>query len=240
MENSIYIALSKQMALRSNMNMVSNNIANMNTTGYRGQNMMFEEFISDPRGSDDELSFVLNKGQYQSAAPGAVKYTGNPLDVAVSGPGYMGVQGPGGEVMYSRAGDFQMDAGGVLTNSNGRPVASAGGASITIPQGSTEIKIDERGFVSNQDGQLGQLMLVEFENIQALEPVGNNLYKTEAAGQPATNSRIKQGHLEGSNVNSLTEMTKMIDTLRTYQSVQNVLKTENDRLRGAIQKLTGQ
>jgi flagellar basal-body rod protein FlgF len=83
-------------------------------------------------------------------------------------------------------------------------------------------------------------MMVEFANVQELEAVGNNLYRTDAAPQPAAESRMKQGHLEGSNVNSITEMTKMIETLRTYQSVQNVLKTENERLRGAIQKLTGQ
>lgn len=240
MENSIYLALSRQMALRTDMNAISNNIANMNTTGYRGQNVMFEEYISDPRHNDDDLSFVINQGQYQTTAPGALKYTGNQLDVAVAGPGYMGVQGPGGEVMYTRAGQFQIDAGGILTDPNGRGVASAGGANIIIPAGSTEVKIDETGAVSNQNGQVGQIMMVEFENVQALEPVGNNLYRTEAAPLPAAESRMKQGHLESSNVNSITEMTKMIDTLRKYQSVQNVLKTENDRLRGAIQKLTGQ
>jgi flagellar basal-body rod protein FlgF len=240
MENSIYLALSRQIALRTNMDAVSNNIANMNTTGYRGQNVMFEEYISDPRYNDDEVSFVINHGQYQTTAPGPLKYTGNQLDVAVAGPGYMGIQGPGGEVMYSRAGQFQIDAAGVLADPNGRAVASAGGANIIIPAGSTEVKIDETGAVSNQNGQLGQIMMVEFANVQELEAVGNNLYRTDAAPQPAAESRMKQGHLEGSNVNSITEMTKMIETLRTYQSVQNVLKTENERLRGAIQKLTGQ
>lgn len=240
MENSIYIALSKQMALRNKMDVTANNVANINTPGYRGQHILFNEYIEDPRGTDDELSFVLDKGQYQDTKAGSVKFTGNPLDIAVDGPGFIGVLGPGGQQMYSRAGQMQLDALGTLTNADGRPIASQGGGQLIIPEGSTEINIDENGVVSNQDGQLGQIMLGEFENLQTLEPVGNNLYRTDQNANPAANSRIKQAHLEGSNVNAVTEMTEMISTLRNYQSLQNALKTENDRLRSAIQKLTGQ
>ena len=240
MENSLYIGLSKQMVLRNHMDLISNNIANMNTTGYRSQHLLFEEAISDPRGSDDALSYVLDKGQYHDTTPGSMEYTGNQLDIAVEGKGYFGVRGPGGNVMYSRSGDMQMDATGTLTNSNGRPIATIGGGNIIIPQGSTEIKIDENGMVSNQNGQLGQIMLVEFENEQELKPVGYNLYSSENEGTPAQESRIKQGMLERSNVSPVAEMTNMIDTLRTYQSLQNAMRTENDRLRSAIQTLTGQ
>lgn len=113
------------------------------------------------------------------------------------------------------------------------------GASITIPPGSREIKIDEKGFVSNEDGQLGQIMVVEFENIQTLEPYGHNMYLNKDQGQLATNTRVKQGQLEGSNVQPIMEMTQMVETLRTYQSITRTLQSENDRLRTAIQKLTG-
>ena len=239
MENSIYLGLSRQMTLRTNMDIIANNVANMNTLGYRGQNLVFKEFISDPRGADDELSFVNAQSQYQISTPGSVQITGNSLDVALVGPGYMGVQASDGQIAYSRAGNLQMGADGRLVNSAGLPIADAGGSSITIPSGSTEIKIDNKGFVSNQDGQIGQIMIVEFENIQKLEPIGNGLYKTDAATTPAEKTVIKQGQLENSNVKPVIEMTRMIDTLRSFQSVQKVLETENDRLRGAIQKLTG-
>ena len=183
MENTIYLALSRQVALRTNMDMIANNIANANTPGYRAQNLLFEEFIADPRGdftdrgAEDELSFVYNRGQYQSTEAGSLSFTENPLDVALEGPGFFGVQSNDGEILYTRAGQFQLDAQGTLVTPDGAPVASQGGGSIVIPPDSTEIKIDQRGFVSNQDGQLGQLMVVEFENIQALEPTGNNLYR---------------------------------------------------------------
>ena len=244
MENSIYLGLSRQMVLRANMDIVANNVANMNTPGYRGQNLIFSEYISDPRGgrtpdeADDPLSFVWNKGQYDDTKPGSVEFTGNPLDISLDGPGFIGIQGPGGEIAYSRAGNFQMTAEGTLLNASGFAVASAGGGEIVIPQGSSEIKIDEQGFISNQDGVLGQIQVVEFENLQQLQPIGNLLYRTDAApGEPA-NTRIKQGTLEGSNVNGVVEMTRMIETLRNFQSTHNMLKSEHDRLRTAIQRLT--
>ncbi len=240
MENSIYLGLSRQMTLRTNMDIIANNVANTNTPGFRAQNLVFEEFISDPRGADDAMSFVQDQSQYQLTDPGPVKVTGNALDVALIGPGYMGVQAPDGQVAYSRAGHLQMSADGTLVTSAGLPVADAGGATITVPASSTEIKIDDQGFVSNQDGQVGQIMIVEVENVQALEPIGNGLYKTDAATTPATETTMKQGQLEGSNVKAVIEMTRMIETLRSYQSIQQVLQTENDRLRGAIQKLTKQ
>ncbi|MCC6598360.1 MAG: flagellar basal-body rod protein FlgF [Alphaproteobacteria bacterium] len=240
MENSIYLGLSRQMVLRNNMDIVANNIANMNTSGYRAQNLMFEEYVSKDKQDFDPMSFVYDRGQYKDTAPGSLTPTGNPLDIALTGPGFIGVQEPGGAIAYSRAGSLQTDAAGTLLNSAGYPVASAGGASIVIPQGSTEIKIDARGVISNQDGQIGQIMVAEFQNLQTLKPLGDTLYQTTEAPLPAENTHVKQGMLEGSNVKPIIEMTHMVETLRSYQSIQNVLQTENDRLRGAIQKLTRQ
>jgi len=238
MENSIYIGLSRQMVLKTNMDIIANNVANINTPGYRGQNLIFQEFISDPRGQDDPLSFVYAHGQYQVTGPGPVRQTENMLNVALNGPGFLGVQAPDGSIAYSRSGDFQIGPENTLVTAAGLAVADTGGSAITIPAGSSEISIDEKGNISNQDGSLGQLMVVEFDNLQELDPLGNNLYKTDAAPVPAENTKVLQGFLEGSNVKPIIEMTRMIDTLRTFQSVQKVLQSENERLRTAIQKLT--
>lgn len=238
MENSIYIGLSKQMVLRTDMQIIANNVANMSTPGYRAQNLVFDEFISKPQGEHDPMSFVFDKKQYQNTQPGSLSFTGNPLDIALEGPGFIGIQAPGGEIAYSRAGNFQMDAEGTLLNSAGYPVADTGGGSITIPPGSTDISIDEKGVVSDQDGQLGQIMVAEFDNLQTLDPMGDTLYTTTSAPLPPEHTRVKQGLVEGSNVKPVIEMTRMIDTLRSYQSVQRLLQNEHDRLRSAIQKLT--
>lgn len=239
MENSIYLGLSRQMTLSMDMQIIANNVANMSTPGYRGQNLVFEEYLSDPRGADDELSFVQNKSQYDTTKAGPVKATENPLDIALNGPGFIGVEGGDGQTLYTRAGNFTLNAEGTLLSSSGAPVAGQGGGEITIPAGSTEIKIDEKGMVSNQDGQLGQIMIVEFENPQTLEPRGDNTYFTDSATMDAANTVVKQGYLEGANISPVLEMTRMIETMRTFQQVQNTLQTEHERLRGAIQKLTG-
>ena len=240
MENSIYLGLSRQMTLRTNMDIIANNVANINTPGYRGQNLLFHEYISDPRGADDPLSFVYDEGQYQVTDPGPIKFTGNQLDMALAGPGFMGIVGPGGEIAYTRGGNFQLDAGGNIVTASGHALADAGGAAITVPPGTTKIAVDKNGNVSTQDGAIGQIMVVEFENIQELEALGHNLYRTDAATIPPENTTVNQGQLEGSNVKPVVEMTRMIDTLRSFQSVQNVLQTENERLRNAIQTLTNQ
>ncbi len=241
MENSIYLGLSKQMVLRTNMNITANNIANVNTPGYRGQNTLFAEFVSKQRDIDnpkDPLSFVYDRGQYQVTDEGPLQMTENPLDIAVVGPGFIGVQSPGGGTAYSRAGQMELGPGGELRTPSGHPILNEGGAPITIPANATEIKIDSKGVISTQDGQIGRIQLVEFANVQELEAMGDNLYTAPAPGTPATQSTIKQGYLEGSNVQAVLEMTNMIDTLRNYQSLQSMMQTENERLRTAIQRLT--
>jgi len=199
MENSIYLGLSKQQVLQTDMQIIANNVANMSTPGYRGQNTLFEEYISDPRGADDELSFVNDR------------------------------------VAYTRDGSFQTTPDGTLVTSAGFPVSGG----ISIPEGSGEISIDSQGVVSNDDGQLGQIQIVEFENVQTLEPMGNNLYRNDGPSRAAENTTVTQAALEGSNVNSVLEMTRMIETMRNFQSMQKVMDNENERMRGAIRKLTG-
>ncbi len=237
MENSIYIGLSRQVVLQGNMAIVSNNIANSNTSGFRAQNMLFDEYLSDPRYGDDELSLVYDYGQYQNTDQGSMTQTGNDLNVALEGPGFMAVQMLGGETGYTRDGDFQRTADGTLVNSSGLPVLGNGGPLI-IPADATEVIIDARGVVSSQNGQIGQLQIVEFDNVQELEPVGGNLYRTDGASRPATETRVSQGFLEGSNVNPIVETTRMIEILREFQSLRRVLDGEHERLRDAIDKLT--
>lgn len=222
------------MALGRELQIVANNIANMNTPGFRAQNSIFEEHVS--KASD--LSFVNDSGQYDVTTPGSISATSNPLDVALTGPGFIGVTAPEGNTVYTRAGDFTTDADGNILTHAGYSVAGEGGAPIVIPNGSTEIKIDETGTISNQDGPIGKLMIVEFEDLQQLNPFGNNTYFTESAPLPAQETVVKQGFIEGSNVEPVIEMTKMIELSRSFQSMQNTLEGEHDRIRNAIRKLT--
>ena len=236
MENSLYIGLSGQMAIKSQMDLIAQNVANINTPGYRGQNGVFEEYLSKPRGMHTSMSMVNDYGQFQVAEPGPVKVTGNSLDVALVGPGFMGIQTPEG-IQYTRAGNFSMDAQGRLLNARGMAVASAGGGDIIIPPDAKDVYIDHQGVVSTDDGEIGQIMVHEFSSEQVLEPAGNGLYKAPEGGVPATNTRVSQGKLEGSNVQGVLEMTRMIEVSREYQMMQRLMQNEHERIRGAIQRL---
>jgi len=240
MENSIYTGLSHQVALKAQMDLIANNIANVNTPGYRAQNIVFTEFLADLERKDstkDPLSMVMDYGQYQSTAPGSQQHTGNPLDVALSGPGWMAVQS-GGEEMYTRAGNFQLSVNGELITGAGDFVAGEGGGPITIPAGAKEIKVAKDGSISTDQGQVGRIKVVEFANEQELEATGNGLYKAKTPGTEAVNTQVMQGMLEGSNVQAVLEMTRMIDVLRSYQNAQKILQSEHDRQRNMIQQLT--
>ncbi|MCD8562744.1 MAG: flagellar basal-body rod protein FlgF [Alphaproteobacteria bacterium] len=239
MENSIYLGLSRQMVLRTDMDTIANNVANMNTPGYRGQNTLFKEYVSDPRGIEDPLSFVYDYGQYQNTKSGPMSATGNPLDVALNGPGFMKVQGPGDKPAYTRAGDLNIRADGTLVTSRDHPVLNPGGSPVIIPQGSKDISIDDQGRIVTEQGEIGQIGLAEFDDVQQLDPLGDNLYTTDAAPLPADKTVVKQGYVEGSNVDSVLEMTRMIETLRSFQSVQKMMDTENERLLASIKKIVG-
>lgn len=241
MENTIYVGLSRQLALQEHMQIVSNNIANMTTVGYRGQNMMFTEYLSNPRGKvdnpKDPLSMVLDYGQYQVTRPGPIKNTGSPLDLALSGPGFFGVQTADG-LQYTRAGNFALNANGEIVTAAGLPVAGSGGGAIVIPRAAKEVKIAQDGTVSTDQGQVGQIMVTEFDNLQDLKPSGENTYKAANGGRPATDTKVMQGMVEGSNIQPVVEMTRMIEISREYQSIQRMLQSEHDRQRTAVQRLS--
>lgn len=237
MENSLYVGLSGQVALEQKMALIANNIANVNTPGYRGQNGIFKEFISSQKHMKPEVSYVTESGQYRVTTPGPVKETGNPLDVAIVGPGFFGVQSPEGGVQYTRAGNFILNENGELVTARGFKVADTGGGAITIPSDAEYVSIDKSGNISTDKGQIGTLMIAEFEDYQGLAPTGSGLYKTSAAATPSQKTSVLQGKLEGSNVEPVVEMTRMIDVMREYQAVQNMMKGEHDRQRMAIQKM---
>jgi flagellar basal-body rod protein FlgF len=236
MENSLYVGLSGQVALEQKMSLIANNVANINTPGYRGQNGLFKEFISDQRRMKEDVSLVYTYGQYQMNDPGPVKITGNALDVALVGPGFLGVQTPEG-VQYTRAGNFSLNALGELVTARGYKVADQGGGTISIPPSAKYVTIDQKGVVSTDEGEIGTLMVAEFADYQKLDPAGNGLYKTDERPNPAEDTAVIQGKLEGSNVEAVVEMTRMIDVSREYQAIQRIMQSEHDRQRTAIQKL---
>jgi flagellar basal-body rod protein FlgF len=240
MENAVYIGLSQQMALRRELDLVANNVANMNTTGFKAQRTLFLEYathLAQPGASDaggeNDFSFVNDYGSVRDLKPGPLQPTGNPLDLAIQGKGYFTVRGPDGD-FYTRAGAFQLGPDGKIVDGNGYPLLSASGTEITIPAGETEISISGDGTVSAGTANLGRIGLVEFQREHFLEEAGNALYKTDEDPTPSPESRIAQGMLEQSNVQPVLEITRMIDVLRSYQAAQKLMEDEDARMRKTI------
>jgi len=235
MENTGYVALSLAVGLQRKMDIVANNIANVDTSGYKSSNMLFKEYVVNER-NQKPLSMVEDYGNYRNFDPGTIQTTENPLDVALIGNGFMSVNTPTGE-KYTRNGSMHINPTGQLVTSAGEAINDTGGKPIVIPPNSSNISIVPDGTISADGQPIGRLKVVKFANPQLLSPVGNNLYTTDQAGVPDDATSVTQGALEGSNVNSVIEMTNMIEVMRKYESVARILQTEHDSQSGMIQRL---
>ena len=237
MENTSYIALSRQMTLQTEMNIVANNIANANTPAYKAEKVVFQEFLDRTKNSE-KLSFVQDIGLARDLREGPLSNTGNPLDVAISGEGYFIIETPLGD-RYTRHGRFQLDAGGQLVDSEGNPVKS-NGAPLVVPPGQGEISIATDGTMSTSEAVIAKIAVVKFEDEPALKKGANGLYSTEQEPEEITSPKLVQGMLEDSNVQPILELSRMITVQREYQSVQNFIKKENERMQKAIERLSRQ
>jgi flagellar basal-body rod protein FlgF len=239
MENPLFIGLSRQMAIQDKMNLIANNIANVNTPGYRSDKVLFEEFVTKPKPTNEAMSMVYTYGQFKDTAAGQMTSTGNPLDVSLHGPAFMMVETAAG-TQYTRAGNFSMNNNHELVNASGNPVLDQGQGRITLPEGAREITITNDGQIATEQGVVGQIGMVEFQNVQTLVPTGSGFYRASPndAGAPAQNTIMKQGLLEGSNVQAVLEMTDLIEISRQFQSMHRTLQNEHDRQRDTIKALT--
>jgi len=240
MENAQLIGLSRQIALQRQMDVVANNIANLNTTGFKAEQLLFEEYmmpVARDRGFallDQRLSYTEDWTTIHDMTPGARTETGNPLDIALDGEGFLAVQTADGE-RYTRAGSLTIDATGTLVDRMGNPVLSELGP-IHFTALDTDITISADGTIATNEGIRGKLKIVEFADPQAATRQGNNLW---AGGDPqiATQTRVVQGALERSNVSGIAEMTEMIRVQRAYQSVASMQERQDEMRRNAIQRL---
>lgn len=243
MENTVFVALSRQTALRREMDVIANNIANMNTTGFKGEKMMFVEHLVRSKGGEkyfgEKLSYVRDVATVRDTTEGHLKQTGNPLDLAVSGDGYFAVETDAGE-RYTRNGRFQLDGTGQLVTQEGHPVLSTTGQPFFFGPTDSIITVSGDGTVSTENGALGQIRVVSFADQQRLEQAGSLLLNPDDGNQPedVEQPMIVQGALESSNVEPIIEMTHMIDVHRSYDSVRSLIEKEDERQRSMIRTMS--
>jgi flagellar basal-body rod protein FlgF len=249
MENTLLVGLSRQMTLERQMDIVANNVANVNTNGFKADRALFEEFLKSPAhednfvGSDRRVSYVTDGGSFHDFTQGPTEETKNPLDVAIDGAGFLVVQTPNGE-RYTRDGSLQINNAGQLVTQAGYPVLGNAGP-IVFQQTDKQISIAADGNVTVLEGTgridsvRGKLRLVRFDNAQNLSKDGANLYAPGdgVVPQADTASRVRQGFIEKSNVNSVVEMSHLLEVTRSYQQIANLLQQQSDLHKSAIEKL---
>lgn len=241
METTSYIALSRQGALRREMDVIAHNVANMNSTAYKGEKMMFVEHLMKSR---DDLSFIPRKlsftrdvAQYRNLTEGPINTTGNTFDVAIRGEGYFAIQKQDGTENYTRNGSFTLDSAGQLVTQGGDAVMSNGGAPIFFTPQDTKITISADGTISTNNGPIGRLRVVKFDDEQNLKMEQGGLLSTDQTPQDIPRPAVVQGALEGSNIQPVIEMARMIEVQRTYDSVKNFIESEDSRQRKMIDQL---
>ena len=241
MIDALTATTSSMMNDMARLNAVSHNLANSSTTGYKKEILVTRPFleylgVAQSGGSTGSLPIGLPlTDSITDHRPGSLKFTGNPLDLAVADDGFFEVmteQGPA----YTRQGNFRLDAQGRLVTEAGMPVMGVSGELLlTTPQP----VINAEGKIFEGERQVGQVKLVKFTDPRSLDAAGTGMYRAGPDSTVKTDGydRIRQGYTEASNVNSMTEMVKMIETMRHFESGQKVIQSYNDMLEKTIRTL---
>lgn len=232
MSGSIYKAGSVAILQQMRLDVYSNNLANVNTVGFKADQPVFriEDADQSPKAVENAATlspYAIPMQYVTNFEPGALQHTGGQLDASIMGRGFFEVQSPDG-LQYTRNGRFTINEDGVLSTQNGWPVMGQGGE-ITIE--GNRIVIGEEGEVTVDGDVVGVLKVVEFESPNLLTKTGGTLFKADnpAAGLgDAQMVRLSQGTLEASNVNAIRTMTDMIETLRVFETYQKVIRAADD------------
>jgi flagellar basal-body rod protein FlgF len=237
MQSSLYVALSGQVALQKRLDTIANNIANMNTGGYRAEEVSFASLLS--KHGKTPTAFATAGESYISRRTGEMVSTGSPLDVAVQGSGWFALRTPDG-VAYTRDGRLHMDEGGALLSVNNYPILDAGGASIQLDPAGGAPTISQDGMISQNGAQVGAIGLFTIDPAARLSRSSNSSVIPDIPASPVldfTNDGIMQGMAEGSNVNPVLEMARMINVSRSFESASNAIQSSENSLQDAIKAL---
>ena len=258
---ALHVARTGLDAQAARMRVIANNLANVNTTGFQReraefQTLSYQTLTAPGAASSGDNRYAIGQslgsgvqmtGVSREMTQGSLNTTSNPYDLAIQGEGFFQIQRPDGTTAYSRAGNFQVSSEGQLVTSEGFPLQP----DIRIPEGATSVTIGADGKVSAQitgqaePSEVGQIELARFVNPAGLLPLGDNLYQaTTASGEAQVGAAgaegrgsIRQGALEGSNVNVVQELVDMIETQRAYEVNSKMIQATDEMLRNANQQL---
>jgi len=241
MDNALYVGLSRQMVLRREMDIVANNIANADTTGFKVESLLQKTEPSEPAFTlqgPRPVKFVGEDGVARDFGQGGLRRTDAPLDVAIEGQGFFQVNTASGP-RYTRDGGFRLDDNGRLVTPAGQAVADDGGGEITLDPEKGAITIAPDGTVSQGSERVAKLGVVNFTTLSTLEKTGDNLYRNTSnqQPQPVSDAKVRQGMLENSNVNPILEITRMIEVSRAYEQMSKMMDSNADLSKSAVQRM---
>jgi flagellar basal-body rod protein FlgF len=245
MEGPTYVALSAQVALQRQLEVVANNVANASTTGYRADRQLFQSYLDRLAVPGGQVAFVQDRATYIDRTAGPLQTTGSPLDVAVQGDGFLAVTTKAGTT-YTRDGRLHVSSDYTLVDVAGNPFQGEDGQPIQLPANFRDLTIRGDGSISVRvDGaeqEVGRLGSFRPADPLALRKAGNGQLTAPAGGMTAIetgdpNSSIVQGALEGSTVQPIVEIANMTELSRAYERLQTLLSDDNDRERKMIDQL---
>ena len=239
MDNALYVGLSRQMTLQRALQLAASNIANIDTVGFKVEQLMVRtEPLSPPNLNVDPINYVLDGGVARNFGQGPLDQTGATYDIAIDGDGFFSVQTDQG-IRYTRDGRFSVNAESKLVTKSGDPVLSAAGAEITLNPEMPPPTVALDGTISQGAIALGKVGVVRFEDLSALKKEGGNLYSVagDLAPAPAPDAQLRQGMVERSNVQSVLEITHLIEVTRAYERIATMMNQTQDLARTAIERL---
>ncbi|MDO5528326.1 MAG: flagellar hook-basal body complex protein [Paracoccus sp. (in: a-proteobacteria)] len=236
MDNAIYSGLSRQSGLMREMRVIANNIANANTTGYRREGVIFAEHLAATGDGRHGLSMAHARGRALDLTQAGITQTGGQFDLAIDGPGFFALETPSGRAL-SRAGAFIPSPEGDLMTASGHRLLDEGLAPIQIPPGARDVRIGPDGTISADGEPVGRVGLFAAPDPAAMIRQGGTLFATEAPLEPDENTRVQQGFLEDSNVDPISEISRMIEVQRAYEMGQSLLEREDERIRATLTAL---
>lgn len=236
MDNSVYAALTRQSGLMQEMQVIANNVANASTTGFRAEGVMFSEYVKAIGPDTPSLSMARASVRDTAMTQGTLTQTGGTFDLAVEGDGFFLIETPAGQRL-TRAGAFGPNQNGDLVTADGYRVLDAGGAPVFVPQGVESVGISADGTISADGQPIGQIGLVAPIDPNGMVRESGVLFDAQGGFEPVADPRMVQGFLEGSNVDPILQIARMIEVQRAYELGQNFLDNEHERVRSVIQAI---
>jgi flagellar basal-body rod protein FlgF len=241
MDNSINIALSRLATQQRAMDIVAGNLANISSPGFRAERLVFADWLmKEPSGAvargDRQLAFTQARATYRDRTEGTISQTGNPLDLALTGDGFFNVQTQNGNRL-TRAGRFTLRNDGTITDEADHPLLDVNGNPMRVSTADTQLTIKADGTLSSENGTLGQIAVIAPNDPNRITAEGGRLFRADAPTAPVAKPKIVQGAIEDSNVQPITEVTRMIATERDFQFVTQFVQAEGQRKQSAINKI---